>query len=76
MVLNIILTLDIAQESVERPEELDLRRRLKRKIVGLAIVNHARKSQVSRITHLKEGDANTIFFHIYVNFHQRKKNHS
>ena len=74
MALEVILRLDVAQEL--RPlsvEERDIRRRLKRKIVALAVMERARKRQNSRITSLKEGDANTRFFHLRVN-HRRRKN--
>ena len=50
-----------------------VRTRLKRKVVALAVMERARKRQNSRITNLKEGDANTRFFHLRVN-HRRWKN--
>ncbi|XP_044389289.1 uncharacterized protein [Triticum aestivum] len=74
MALEVILRLDVAQEC--RPlsaEELDIRRRLKRKVVSLSVLERARKRQCSRITNLKDGDANTRFFHLRVN-HRRRKN--
>ena len=63
MALEVILRLDVAQEC--RPlsaEELDIRRRLKRKVISLSVLERARKRQCSRITNLKVGDANTYFF--------------
>jgi hypothetical protein len=36
--------------------------RLKRHVIGLAALGRSRKRQASRITSLKEGDANTRFF--------------
>ena len=61
--LEVILRLDIAQESRSlSSEEIDLRKRLKRRLVGLAVLEKARKRHISRITNIKEGDANTKFF--------------
>ena len=63
MALEIILRLDIAQEHRQlSEEELQLRKKLKVRVLGLAAVERARKKQVSRITNLKLGDANTRFF--------------
>lgn len=74
MALEVILHLDLAQEQrVLSPAERDLRKRLKRKVIGLAVLEKARKRQNSRITNLKEGDANTRYFHLRVN-HRRRKN--
>jgi hypothetical protein len=55
-------------------KERDLRGRLKRRVIGLAALERTRKRQASRITILKEGDANTRFFHLRVNA-RRRKNH-
>jgi hypothetical protein len=68
MALEAILRLDVAQET------RDLRARLKRRIIGLAAPERTRKRQASRITILKEGDANTRFFHLRMNA-RRRKNH-
>ena len=73
--LLIILQLDIAQES--RPlshDEQDLRIRLKRRVMSLAVLERARKKQCARISNIREGDANTKFFHLRVNG-RRRKNH-
>ncbi|WVZ50254.1 hypothetical protein U9M48_001528 [Paspalum notatum var. saurae] len=73
MALEIVLRLDIAQES--RPlstEEQSLRDKLKRRILGLAVVERARKKQSSRLCNLKFGDANTRFFHRRANARCRK----
>lgn len=71
---DIILQLDIAQESrALSQEELELRRALKIRILGLAAVERSRRCQCSRITWLREGDATTKFFHLYANARNRKK---
>ena len=73
--LLVILRLDIAQESrLLSPEERDLRARLKRRVISLAVLEKARKKQCARIANIKEGDANTKFFHRRVNA-RRRKNH-
>jgi hypothetical protein len=54
--------------------ERDFRARLKRKVIALAVIERARKRQSARITNIKEGDANTKFFHLRVNA-RRRKNH-
>ena len=71
----VILRLNIAQE--ERTlsvEELDLRSRLKRRVISLVVLQRARKRQCARIANLREGDANTKNFHRRVNA-RRRKNH-
>lgn len=74
MALEVILRLDMAQEiRTLSNNEQDLRKQLKRKVVALAVLERARKKQSSRITLLKEGDANTRFFHLRIN-RQRRKN--
>uniref|UniRef100_A0A453DFS4 Endonuclease/exonuclease/phosphatase domain-containing protein n=1 Tax=Aegilops tauschii subsp. strangulata TaxID=200361 RepID=A0A453DFS4_AEGTS len=56
--LLVILRLDIAQERrLLSPEELDLRARLKRRVISLAVLEKARKKQCARIANIKEGDA-------------------
>jgi hypothetical protein len=73
MALRIILRLDVAQESrALSHEELDLRKRLKRRVISLAVLDRARKRQCARIKNVKEGDANTKFFHSKVNARRRK----
>lgn len=58
-----ILQLDVAQEKrTLTPSEFRLRKLLKLRIVGLAVLDRARKRQASRITWLKVGDAKTAFF--------------
>jgi hypothetical protein len=71
--LLVILHFDFAQESrALNANERDLRARLKRKVVALAVVERARKKQSARIDYIKEGDANTKFFHLRVNARRRK----
>jgi hypothetical protein len=75
MALEVILQLDMAQENrLLSNEERELRSRLKKRVIGLAALERSRKRQASRITTLKEGDANTRFFHLRVNA-RRRKNH-
>ena len=73
--LLVILRLDIAQENrLLSADELELRARLKRRVIALAVLERSRKKQCARISNLKEGDANTKFFHRRVNA-RRMKNH-
>ncbi len=73
MALDVIQRLDVAQEHRDlSPQEMWLRAALKRKILGLASIERARKKQASRVTHIREGDANTKFFHLKINVRKRK----
>jgi len=73
MALDVVHHLDIAQETRElSTAEFQLRRRLKRRILGLAVIERTRKRQASRIVNLREGDANTKFFHLKANARKRK----
>jgi hypothetical protein len=75
MALEVILRLDVVQESRElSDEERDIRARLKRRVIGLVALDTSRKRQASRVTNLKYGDANTRYFHLRVNA-RRRKNH-
>jgi hypothetical protein len=70
-----ILHLDRAQDNrLLSTNELHLRASLKRKVVALAVVERARRKQCARINNIKEGYANTKFFHMRVNA-RRRKNH-
>ena len=73
MALEVILRLDEAQEYRPLlPEEQTLRKRLKVRVQGLAVIERARRSQAARLRELKLGDANTKFFHRRVNARRRK----
>jgi hypothetical protein len=73
--LLVILHLDMAQDMRALSlGEVDLRHRLKRKVIALAVVERSRKKQSVRIQNIREGDANTKFFHRRVNA-RRRKNH-
>ena len=75
MALEVIKRLDIAQEHMTLSDaEHILRQGLKRRVIGLAVIERSRKKQSSRITNLREGDANTKFFHQKVNARRRKNN--
>lgn len=73
MATDVILHLDIALKHHELSlEKRDLRHRLKKRLVALDILERARKKQCSRITNLREGDANTRYFHLRANEQRRK----
>jgi hypothetical protein len=73
MALEVILRLDVTQENrILSVEERDIHARLKRRIIGLAALERTRKRQASRVTNLKEGNANTRYFHLRVNARRRK----
>jgi hypothetical protein len=55
-------TLHGARKSPLSTGESDLRHLLKRKVIAVSVVERARKKQCTRITNLKEEDANTRFF--------------
>lgn len=75
MALDVIQRLDIAQENRDLSDaEFRLRCGLKKRVVGLAVIERARKRQSSQVTNLREGDANTKFFHLKANA-RRRKNH-
>jgi exonuclease III len=75
MAQEIIFRLDAAQD--ERPlgpEEFWLRKELKKKILGLSSLQRTIARQRSRLLWIREGDANTSFFHSHAN-RRKKKNH-
>lgn len=73
MAREVILWLDIAQENrCLSLHEQALRVALKKRVMGLAVIKRSRKRHNSRITNLREGDANTKFFHLKVNSRKRR----
>jgi hypothetical protein len=73
MAQEVILRLDEAQDSRPlSPAEHNLRHKLKKRILGWLVVEKARKRQTARISCIKEGDANTRFFHLRANGRRRK----
>lgn len=73
MALDVMLQLETVQErrGLSSAKRL-LRATLKKRVMALTIIERARKRQVSKVTNLKVGDANTKFFHDKVNGRKRK----
>ncbi|WVZ71862.1 hypothetical protein U9M48_020394 [Paspalum notatum var. saurae] len=72
---EIIFQLDAAQEErVLSMEELQLRKQLKFKCLGLASLSRTIARQRSRLLFLEAGDANTKFFHLQA-CHRSRKNY-
>lgn len=73
MANELILRFDIAMETRQlTPQEFSFRKLLKQRVLGLAAVERARRRQVSRMTWLWAGDANTSFFNAKINSRRRK----
>lgn len=69
----VILHLNAAQDIRSLSHaEFALRAKLKKRILGWAVIERARKRQSSRIKNLQERDANIKYFHLKVNAHKRK----
>jgi hypothetical protein len=65
---EVIFSLDVAQEDRELSgEEKQLRSFLKSKLLGIAAIDRIKWRQRSRITWIREGDANTKLFHLRAN---------
>jgi len=73
MAQQVILRLDEAQDFRQLSEaEFSLRAKLKKRIMGWLVIERARKKQCARISVVREGDANTRFFHLRANGRRRK----
>jgi hypothetical protein len=71
---EVIWLLDQAQERrAVSNEELDFRTRLKEIYLGLVTVQKIKARQISRMTNIKYGDANTKYFFLKANGRKRKK---
>jgi hypothetical protein len=65
--------LEKAQESRQlSQEELNFKKYLKTKSLGMAAVQKARARQHSRLTWIRKGDANTSFFHLHASMRKKK----
>jgi len=73
-ILNITLAnLERAQESIIlTPEELEFKKYLKTKALGIAAIQKARARQHSRLTWIRKGDTNTRFFQLQANIRRKK----
>jgi hypothetical protein len=73
MAQEVILRLDEAQNFRQLSDvEYSLRNKLKKRILGWLVIEKARKKQCAGIAHIREGDANTRFFHLRANVRHRK----
>lgn len=68
-ILNITLAnLERAQENrILTSDELEFKRYLKAKALGISVVQKARARQHSRLTWIRKGDTNTRFFQLHAN---------
>jgi hypothetical protein len=71
---QLLLAKEIVQLRELSDEEIMMRRDLKGLCLGLASPEHTIARTRSRITYLREGDANTKFFHLHATY-RRRRNH-
>jgi hypothetical protein len=73
-----ILTLTLAnleraqEERALTADELEFKKYLKNKSLGMAAVQKSRARQHSRLTWMRKGDSNTRFFHLHANLRKKK----
>ena len=73
IVKEVLLHLEAAKEMrTLMPQEIALRRQLKARSTGLAAIEKSRIRQRAGLSHIPNGDANTIFFHIRASTRRRK----
>jgi hypothetical protein len=69
----VIQYLDTTQDTRTLSDaEFNIRHKLKKRLLGWAVIERTRTCQCSLINFLQEGDANTRFFHLKVNACRRK----
>ena len=73
-ILNIVLAnLEKAQEArTLTPEELEFKKYLKAKALGIAAIQKSRARQHSRLTWIRKGDTNTRFFQLHANMRKKR----
>jgi hypothetical protein len=75
MANEVILRLDVAQESRQlSPDELHLRRGLKKRVLGLASSERTIARQRARVAGLRDGDTNSQYYRILAS-KRRRRNH-
>jgi hypothetical protein len=73
-ILNITLAnLEKAQEArTLTPDELEFKKYLKVKALGIAVIQKSRSRQHLRLTLIRKGDTNTHFFQLHANMRKKK----